>query len=295
MRKLIISFAVIFLLLPAVAQAQSPITLSNLNIQLWPEYDQPAVLAIVNFNLSEGAALPAALTFKLPKDASVIAVAHDQSSSLVNTQYDLKVQDNFQLLTLSVEDSDVYRFEYYFPLIKEGASRRFEFVLPLSYNAEKFSVELQEPISATGIETTPKSGLPYIGQDGLNYQSVSSDGLKAGSVYTFAVKYNKNNDDLSATSLQVQPAGDLNQNPAAITLNAKAVGGVLLGLVLIGAAIWYLRNSPNDNARPRKKRHNRVQAEQPESEAIYCSQCGKRAQPTDKFCRACGTQIHKES
>ena len=38
-------------------QAQNPIKLSTLQVQLWPEYDQPSVLVIYDFKLPESAKL----------------------------------------------------------------------------------------------------------------------------------------------------------------------------------------------------------------------------------------------
>ena len=53
MRKWILPlFLVISLLLPLAAAAQSPVTFSSLQIQIWPEYDKPGVLVIYQITLS---------------------------------------------------------------------------------------------------------------------------------------------------------------------------------------------------------------------------------------------------
>ena len=64
------------LVFPAsLASAQSDITLPLVSVQLWPEYDQPSMLVITDFEIPAETALPVNLTFRIPKDANLIAVA----------------------------------------------------------------------------------------------------------------------------------------------------------------------------------------------------------------------------
>jgi len=67
MRKLIMMLALLVLLLvPVPVQAQDDIHLSSVSVDIWPEYDQPAVLVIYHIVLSSDVVLPATLTLHIP-------------------------------------------------------------------------------------------------------------------------------------------------------------------------------------------------------------------------------------
>lgn len=56
-------------LLPWSAFAQGNLTLSSVEVDLWPEYDQPAVLVIYRVVLPASVVLPADLTLRIPAAA----------------------------------------------------------------------------------------------------------------------------------------------------------------------------------------------------------------------------------
>src|SRR5512142_3522734 len=63
-----------------------PIKLSTLQVQLWPEYDQPSMLVIYDFRVPDSLKLPVSVSLNLPKDAHLVAVASQAAdSSLLKT------------------------------------------------------------------------------------------------------------------------------------------------------------------------------------------------------------------
>src|SRR5512138_2912308 len=73
---------------PSAARAQSPIKLSRLQVQLWPEYDQSSMLVIYDFQLPDSVKLPVSVSLNFPKDAHLVAVASlAADGSLLNTDY----------------------------------------------------------------------------------------------------------------------------------------------------------------------------------------------------------------
>jgi hypothetical protein len=114
--------------------------------------------------------------------------------------------------------------------------------------------------------------------------------------------YTKANDDLSASNLQVQPSAPLDETT---TGRATNIGSLLpwilggLGLVLIvGGGVWYWKSGLNRESTDKsgRKRVRRSAATSPpatsaEGAAIYCTNCGKRASASDRFCRTCGTPL----
>ena len=73
---------------PFAAQAQNPIKLSTLQVQLWPEYDQPSMLVIYDFKLPEDVKLPVSVSMSFPKEAHLVAVASQApDGSLLTSAY----------------------------------------------------------------------------------------------------------------------------------------------------------------------------------------------------------------
>jgi len=144
-------------------------------------------------------------------------------------------------------------------------------------------------ISLPPVDTTP-------GQDGLtNYRMEAAD-LKVGMPFALTIDYQRQTDALSISSLPVQAAS----TPGPDTPGHVSMTGILpwvlvgIGLLLIGAGIvgfvTWQRGSQMTKAIKRQKPR---QQKEGEDEFIYCSQCGKRAQPGDVFCRTCGTRLKR--
>src|SRR5574341_379120 len=75
MRKwLVIAFLLGILTTPVSAGAQGEVKLASLEVQLWPEYDQPSMLLIYDFTLTEGIGLPVNVAIRIPKDANRTAL-----------------------------------------------------------------------------------------------------------------------------------------------------------------------------------------------------------------------------
>ena len=79
MRRLIVLIFLAVMLPPLSTAAQEKISLSQLEIDLWPEFDQPSMLVIYKATLPSGVSLPVDLTFRIPLAAgSPSAVAVQQ-------------------------------------------------------------------------------------------------------------------------------------------------------------------------------------------------------------------------
>src|SRR5512136_547695 len=73
---------------PLPARAQNPIKLKSLQVQLWPEYDQPSMLVIYDFKLPESVKLPVSVSLSFPKEGHLVAVASlATNGSLLNSDY----------------------------------------------------------------------------------------------------------------------------------------------------------------------------------------------------------------
>jgi hypothetical protein len=299
MRKCVTVLAVLVALwISLPVQAQSNVRLSSVSVDIWPEYDQPAVLVIYHLSLSADTTVPAILNLHIPAQAQVYAVAtSDPVNGLINTPYDRSVQGSLATLTITTNSRDL-QVEYYDILVKNGTARHIVYEWAGDYAVDSFAVALQQPAGATNLVTDPALPQSSVGQDGFTYYQSTSQPLAAGQTFTLTSDYQKGTDVLSTTGLPVQPTQPLTgSTPGRVTMTGVlpwVLGGVGVALIVSGivAGFYMWKNGTRRSFGSRKRHEQGEQAS--ETEAIYCHQCGKRAQPGDVFCRTCGMRIRKD-
>lgn len=286
------------LLLPvSPAAAQSKMTLDFMRVQLWPEYDQPSVLVIYDFQTPVQANYPQQIQLRLPKGANLSAVAQQSQQSLLTMPYDNPVTEgDWQILSFSAPAAGAYRVEYYIPFSKTGITRNYSYSWPGDYAVKEFSISVQEPAGSAHLTTTPALADVSPSTDGFTYHRGSIGLMADGQNFDLQISYSKADDSLSASGSAIQPAGgSLTGSQASFTNSLPWIIGALGLLLIIGGGLWYWI-SGRSQAEPARPRHRAAEAEDaaPQDDQRYCAQCGKRAQPGDRFCRACGTRIPAE-
>jgi zinc ribbon protein len=284
------------LAIPFTVQAQTPIKLSSLQVQLWPEYDQPSMLVIYDFRLPESTKLPVSVSMTFPKEAHLVAVASQASDgSLLNTDYiGPNVTESLQTITIQIQTSTTYHIEYYQPLSRTGKQRQFTYLWPGDYAIDDISISIRVPPDTTSIVTDPIMKSTK-GADGSSNLIKDFGGLGAGQEFPLQVSYTKTTDTLSVPAESVQPSKPIGSNtPGRVLLSnylPYALGA--LGIAAIAAASIYLLQPHNRYALQKRRSHPPRKETQAKTE-IYCHQCGARAEPGDRFCRVCGTRLRLE-
>jgi len=281
------------------AQAQREVRLSSVIVNIWPEYDQPAVLVIFHISLSPDTTLPTILNLRVPAQAEVYAVAiADPANGLLNAPYDRIVQGSWATLTITANAKDV-QVEYYDALVKNGTARHVVYEWAGDYAVNDFAVALQQPVGAADMVTDPTLTKSSLSQDGFVYYRSTPQPLAAGKPFTLTADYQKTTDALSTTGLPVQPAQPLNAStPGRATMSSvlpwvlAGIGGALIVVGIVGG--FFIWKSGTRRPFASRKRHALLQQVN-KTGAIYCHQCGKRAQPGDVFCRTCGMRLRGET
>jgi hypothetical protein len=288
--------------LPVAAGAQEELKFSDVEVSLWPEYDRPAMLVIYHLTLPAQVSLPVEVSFRIPAAAgSPNAVAGSApDGSLINIPYTTEKEGDWLRVNFQATSPDL-QIEYYDPsLVKEGATRRFDYIWPVDYAADAFSVEVQQPVGASQMHIEPGMVSSQEGKDGLTYYSAEVGALPQGKPVTIAIDYQKANDDLSAGNAPVEPTGPLDDTTRGRSSMMSALPWVLglVGLLLIvGGGAWYWfsgRQKPQSGKKHRSRRSKTASqgvSGGVESGQVYCHQCGKRAGAGDRFCRACGAAL----
>ncbi len=281
---------------PWSAQAQSPIKLTTLQVQLWPEYDQPSMLVIYDFKLPESAKLPVSVSLSFPKEGHLVAVASlATNGSLLNSDYiGPTVSEAWQTVTIQIQTPTTYHLEYYQPLLRTGEQRQFTYLWPGDYAVDDISVSIRIPPDTTRIVTDPdmKSAKAADGSENL----IKDFGaLGAGQQFPLQLTYIKTSDTLSVLQETVQPSKPLGSTTPGRVLLSNYLPYILgtVGVVAVGAAAIYFLQPQRRQAASKRRSHG-GRGEAKAGKDIYCHQCGARAQTGDRFCRVCGTRLRLE-
>jgi hypothetical protein len=297
-RSLVLA-GILWLMVASSVRAQTPLTVAQVRIDLWPEYDQPSVLVIYHITLPPQE-VPADLIIRIPTsagDPNAVA-ARQTDGTLINIATTrTPASGGYSQLSFKATTPEI-QIEYYDPgLVKSGVARHFEYTWLGDYAVTSLVLSVQEPKSATSMRFAPGLGNPMRADDGLQYYTADVGSLQAGQTFRLSFDYNKNNDTLTSSSLKVQPSAPISDASAGIiSILTSTPFRILAGLgllLIIGGGVWYWqsgRNKPGREARPRHKPAADRQSVSTEG-YVYCHQCGKRAASGDRFCRTCGAPL----
>lgn len=299
-KRLILSlFMFVWLATGLPVQAQETPSLAEVNVNFWPEFDQPSMLVIYHITLAPTVSLPAEFVLRIPAAAKPNAVATRQpDDSLLNASYTSRLEGDWLYLTIQAS-TPVLQVEYYDPgLTRDGARRRFVYQWPGDYAVAAFKIEVQQPIGASNMRFSPSLGPGEQAPNGLVYYHTDIGALNAGQALTFSLEYDKSDDALTASQVGIEPGGSLEQGSTSWQ-SLRNLLPWLLGLIgvslIVGGGLWYWQSGRQAGRSNRQRtRHKPASAESEQADAgaaVYCHQCGKRAAPGDRYCRLCGTQL----
>jgi hypothetical protein len=294
---------ILCLVLIPIAQAQSPAgALDSLEIELWPDFDQPAVLVLLTGTLADDVPAPATVTLPLPEEATINAVAYVnvESGQLENVgDSDTSVPG---LITFT-SPSPTFRLEYYLPYSLDGERRDFTFNWSSDMSVNQVLTTVQQPAEASDFRLSPASDQSTTGRDGLFYHPLAARALPAGASYSVSASYNLDGDQLTADVLGAQqppvegplPVVSDAASDEASDLNWPLVAIVAGGLIIVAAVAWFLyTNNQSGRKRPPRPRPVRSSSKSPASSAVqvqFCHNCGQPVDAEDRFCRECGTAV----
>lgn len=302
MKRTLFTLLLLLFLPTPLAQAQTAVTLATLDVELWPDYDEEAVLVLLTGTLTADTPLPATITFPLPDGADFNVVARITADGVMTDQ-GITPQVEANQVTFTMPDNR-FRVEYYQPYTAAGNQRNYTFSWQSDIAVEQINVKIQQPLVATDLTTVPTASVSE-GQDGLTYHLLPGQPVAAGDSYTVELNYTMSTPQLTANL--AMPDDETAELPFLDATPVEEPGFdwalllVALGvLILVATAVWYLigRQSTSSRrpARPKPKRPQptpKTAAAQGTftGKANFCHQCGETLQAEDKFCRNCGTAV----
>ncbi len=284
----------------ALAQEAGELTISRLQVSLWPEYDDPRLLVIYRGQFAQAEAFPREISFPIPATAQVNATAYvEETGELLANPHEVQPQGDVQVVTYPLP-RPTFHFEFYDDIIQgDPANRRFTFTLRLPYRVDGVSVDVQEPLRATGFQVSPGASQVITGSDGFRYFILDLGSLESGQTVQITASYSKPDARPSVMATPapavpaLPPASEVPAGPGTrplLLLAALGLGGV--GLALIGGAVLMRmqagRAAPVVPPRPTLTAPG---AKPPAVTAAFCTQCGRRLAPGARFCPQCGAPV----
>lgn len=314
--RFLILILLIVCLIAFPAQAQGPTTAESLHIALWPEFDDPRLLVILDGVLSQNGAT---VRVPIPSGAELNAVATaDSGGGFLNADFETEAGVDGQIVVFSPQNP-IFRIEYYAPLTTSGDQRQVAFSLPAGYlDYETASIEVLTPPDATNVVADPPMQAGGVGTGGgqLFQRQVEGDseqGISQEVSYSNAAGALTVSETARATTEPVAATAPppSQQSAASTTRTPLLVGLGLAALLLIAGGVyglWRTRQPATEtvtapgqktlarSAQPTGKTGDKPRPSAPVSSPAtasgqdrFCRQCGAEFQRNDRFCRQCGT------
>jgi hypothetical protein len=292
------AFAVMHAPFQSGARGAAPVTISTLNVDIWPEHDDPRVLIIYRGELSAAATLPYVLTFAIPASGQVNAAAYRSGDgTLIATQYEYRQDGDRLQVTFSVPER-AFQFEYYADLITGRPNRSFTATPVFPLPVESLRVAVEQPRRSSAFALTPPAAGSSTTTAGLIQHLYTVGPWPAGKRWSVRASYQKTD---SAPSLPrvVQPpagAGPATRGRALPLWAWTALAALALGVASL-AAFWTAGRSRRPRgpaAAPAGPSAQRTGRRPDTPHRVYCTNCGHRARPGDRFCSRCGTALPRD-
>jgi hypothetical protein len=295
--------------LPAVAQSPT-LTLSNANLRLSPEYDDPGLLVIMSGTFDNITSYPQKITLPVPAGARGIQTTEQDGDQLLVRQ---ATGPEAGQISYELASKPAFQAEYYLDREPSGNDRAIKYSWRAPYAIKNLLVTIQQPARSTNFTVTPSTDAPFQSSDGLTAYQIKRQNVAAGDQLDFEIRYTKTD---TAPSFPSNPAStNTNANTAASaasTANTTAPAATpsssstpILPLVLIGAgvaalagaAIYWFMERRQTAAEPAARNTRSAPARSPRADrpsdddvASYCPKCGRPFAAGDRFCGQCGTR-----
>ncbi len=284
------------MVLPSLTPPQTQALLAqSVEINIWPEYDQPSVLVTYDIELAESASLPAQVAIRIPiaaqKVHSLIYMEQPDSAPIPLTHRPY-LEDRWLRIVFTTPTRYLH-IEFYDPRLNLSQARRtYTYEWPGDFSVQQFIVHIQEPAGATQMQIPARFQAGIKGSDGLTYHTADLEAMDAGDAFTFTIGYEKTGNQPSFTQQNVQPNIAINnETPGRFNMRSllpwllSGFGALCLLTLLFTLLLRRLRLPGNPNNR------NPTSPTPTPHQGLHCPTCGHSITTADRYCRACGVRL----
>lgn len=271
---------------PPTSSMLKELSAEMLNVAVWPEYDDPRVLAILRGAFDPSTFQPTQVGFKLPPLAEIIGAGYvSDKGDLLISPYQVVPSEQGDQLILNVP---VHRFflEYYYQAFGPGPNRDFVYDVPVNFPVKQMEVRIQRPLTATNFSVEPPATQVFTDGQGFQYHAYQFIDLKPGTTLSFRIKYTKTNPSPSVLRQPAPPVPQAGPPPSPLVEGAFArvqtryMPYLLGGLVVVGIGLiilWAMGRMPGMARR------------------APCDHCDRMVPISSRYCPNCGADQSSES
>jgi hypothetical protein len=283
---------------PAAPYPANP-GLDNLEVRLWPEYDEPEALVVMQAAVDPALTFPAKVALPIPTSVGEpFAVAQqDSEGQLFVVPYERELIGDWAWIVVETE-LPVFQVEYYSPLTRQGQERSFTYYWPGGVEVAQLSYEVQHPVGAEGLRVLPP-GATALDDDGLFYTRANLGPRATGEGALISFDYSKADDVLTTESPppSIDRPEETTGGTPDLTAQLPLVLGVFGGVLVLAGVVLYLRFRSEEKPAARRRRRTKRDTQgagggrEIEASPLFCHVCGAQADASDRFCRRCGTEL----
>lgn len=278
--------------LPTALAQEEVLIIKNMDVRVWPEYDNQLVLVVYEGEFLDGSVFPQDVKFLAPLNAEIGQVcalrkpSNEHWCQLAQTE-----AEEGSLAILYELPIPTYFLEYYYDGIEGGTDRGFAFEFQSPYSIQNLEIEVQQPLRSSNFSLSPEGAVKMSAGDGFKYYRYAFDDVEPGQALTIDASYSKSD---TRPSVSGASGGG--------GISAVAVI-VVLALAALAVTGWFLmRRHQRTSLRPVHATHSArkprmtsptpsaTQATAKGAKSAFCSQCGTPLEKDDKFCSDCGAK-----
>ena len=185
-----------------------------MEIDIWPEYDQPQALVIYRISFASLTSFPAQVSFKIPASAGdpYSVAMKDLDGLLYDLEYTVIPDGSWNRISFITSTPDI-QLEYYDPIQQDSnGNRDYSFRWISDYPINSLKIVVQQPKYATSMTILPNFGEGVVDpDDGLTYYTSYIGSVNLGESINVTINYQKSNNQLSASTLPVRAVNSLPQ------------------------------------------------------------------------------------
>ncbi len=229
------------------ARAQETTSLRMLQVGLWTEFDQPSLLVIYRGEFSADTTYPLVVSLRMPARIPaplVVAAQPAPNSGIDEVDFTNQLDGDWRIITFET-GGPRFQFEYYDPLMKNGAQRAGTYVWPGDYAVTTFVVEFLPAPHTTELVTTPALPDSMVNaSDGLTYYNGQFGPFQRGEQFSLQFNYTRDIDTLTIDMLQTlqsqssAPAGPTTSGSS--SAGSESAGGINALLLAVVAVVFFL-------------------------------------------------------
>lgn len=273
--------------------------IATMQVDIWPEYDDPRVLVIYYGLLAPGAETPTDFSFIVPAGARIhMAGGIAETGGHLHGDFRTRPRDDgLMTVTYRLEVPEFY-MEFYYDPFTGGDERRFTYPVRAPYHIDSLLVRVQQPRRADAFGLVPASDGTVQDGRGFDYGVLRFADVAAGTETPVTVSYTKTDRDPSVVA-QDDPGAAPSSSPGAPSPSPwRRARSWILGTLAAGffAVGFYklLSDRANEADPPRGARGTRGRVGGTSGTAApsrFCTECGQRAGSTHRYCGRCGQPL----